>query len=216
MAKLVSVAGAGKTKLASMVIDDILRAFDAQRSDEAIAYFYCDRNQEGRRESISIMRSFVRQLSTTRTANAMQPILVELYRQKKRTGFASGKLDIDKCVDLLRHYVNTYPQTTLVLDALDECDNPQIRKQLVTAFDDVLSYSLKPIKTFISSRPDPDIRHRFGTGPNVGIQATDNQNDIAKFVAAKLEEDDKDRQDKLSSELKESIIDTLLRESQGM
>lgn len=199
-----------------MVIDDILRAFDTQRSDEAIAYFYCDRNQASRRESISIMRSFVRQLSTTRTGDAMQPILVQFYRQKKRTGFASGEPDMEECVDLLRQYVNTYPQTTLVLDALDECDNPPIRKQLVKAFDDVLKHSLKPIKIFISSRPDTDIRHRLGTGPDVGIQATDNQDDIAKFVAAKLEEDDKDRQDKLSSELKKYIIDTLLRRSQGV
>ncbi|KAI9781928.1 MAG: hypothetical protein M1816_002151 [Peltula sp. TS41687] len=215
MVSLALAAGAGKTKLASTVVDDMLRALDGQRNDEALAYFYCDRNQMDRQDSPSVLRSFVRQLSTTRTGDAIQPSLVQLYQQKKQTGFASGILDMKECVDLLLQYVNTYPQTTLILDALDECD-PRTRKQLIDALDDILARSLKPIKLFISSRPDEDIKYRFETGPNVGIEATDNQDDINKFVTTKIEENDKIRRNKLSNELKEDIVSTLSHKSQGM
>lgn len=215
LAKLALTAGAGKTKLASTVVDDILRALDGQRNDEALAYFYCDRNQMDRRDPVSVLRSAVRQLSTTRTGDAIQPSLAQLYQQKRQTGFASGILDMKECVDLLLQYVNIYPQTTLILDALDECD-PRTRKRLIIALDDILARSSKPIKIFISSRPDEDIKYRFETGPNVDIQATDNQNDIIKFVAAKIDEDDKIRRNKLSSDLKEGIVNTLSHKSQGM
>ncbi|KAJ9634602.1 hypothetical protein H2199_008885 [Coniosporium tulheliwenetii] len=198
--------GAGKTKLASTVVDGMLLALSGQPNNEALAYFYCDRNQTSRQEPVSVLRSFVRQLSTTRTGDAMLPPLVCVYQQKKRTGFASGPLDMKECEDLLLRYVDTYPQTTLVLDALDECD-----QKLASILLPHLTSS-KPIKIFISSRPDSDIKDRFEIGPNVGIQATDNQDDIAKFVAAAIE----DRRKKLSSKLKQDIVDTLLAKSLGM
>lgn len=208
---MMSAAGAGKTKLASTVVDGMLLALSGQPNNEALAYFYCDRNQTSRQEPVSVLRSFVRQLSTTRTGDAMLPPLVCVYQQKKRTGFASGPLDMKECEDLLLRYVDTYPQTTLVLDALDECDQ-KTRKHLITALDRIVAQSSKPIKIFISSRPDSDIKDRFEIGPNVGIQATDNQDDIAKFVAAAIE----DRRKKLSSKLKQDIVDTLLAKSLGM
>lgn len=193
----------------------MLRALDSHRNDEALAYFYCNRNETNRQDPTSVLRSFVKQLSTTRTGDAIQPALVQLYRQKKQKGFASGPLDMKECEDLLLQYVNTYPQTTLILDALDECD-PRTRHDLIAAFDNLLTSSSKPIKIFISSRPDEDIKFRFETGPNVAIQATDNQNDIVKFVTARIEVDDKNRRIKLSGELKEDIIGTISRKSQGM
>lgn len=193
----------------------MLCTLDTRRNHEALAYFYCDRNQANRQDPASVLRSFVRQLSTARTGDAIQSSLNQLYYQKKQTGFASGMLDMKECVSLLLQYVNTYPQTTLILDALDECDR-RTRGQLIDALDNILDRALKPIKVFVSSRSELDIRHRFEKGPNVSIQATDNQDDIAKFVAARIEEDEKRRQNKLSAELKEDIINTLLHKSQGM
>ena len=208
-----SIAGAGKTKLASLVIDDMLRTLDGQRNDEALAYFYCDRNQINRQDPISVLRSFVRQLSTTRDGGAIHASAVRLYHKKKQTGFASGELDQNECVDLLLQYVNAYPQTTLILDALDECDQ---NLDIIKTLDNIIRESLKPIKIFISSRPDENIKERFEKGPNVSIKATDNDNDIAKFIAAKIGEDDENRRIKLSNSLKETIVAVILSKSQGM
>ena len=46
----------------------------------------------------------------------------------------------------------------------------------------LLSTSEKPLRVFISSRPDRDIRSRFLDKPNIEIEARHNKNDIRKFV----------------------------------
>jgi hypothetical protein len=60
-----------------------------------------------------------------------------------------------------------------VLDALEECE-PDSRWQLIKMMEDLLSKSKRPIKIFISSWPDGDIRDSFLSWPNIEIQATDN------------------------------------------
>lgn len=198
-----------------MVIDHLLHRLDNRPNHEALAYFYCDRNNRDRREPISILRSFVRQLSTAQRGNAIQPPLLQLYSQKQRTGFASGKPTMRESEELLLQLIEIYPQTTLVLDALDECDR-QTRTKLIEVFDNLLEKSTRPVKIFISSRPEPDIKHRFECGPNVGIQATDNQDDISRFVSAEIDKHEKSRRRKLSTGLREEVVQTLLEKSQGM
>lgn len=195
-------------------MDDLQLALTSQPSDEALAYFYCDRNQEDRRDPVLILRSFVRQLSVCRRQNAIQTLIVAEYEQRRQRGFSSGKLTIRECAKLVLDYVDIYPQTTLVLDALDEC-NPRTRIQLIEVFDSLLTQSSKPVKIFISSRLDKDIKSRFQCGPNVGIQATDNHHDIAKFVRSKIE-NNLIWFNNFSPTLRDDVVQTLLSKSKGM
>ncbi len=128
------IAGAGKTKLASRVVDRLIDELEQTPNDEALAYFYCDRNQRDRQDPACILRSYVRQLCAARGGDAIQPCLAELYRQKERSGFASSQLTDGECVQLLDKQVNLYPQTTLVLDALDEADKEK-RVELMEVID---------------------------------------------------------------------------------
>jgi hypothetical protein len=185
-----------------------------QPNDEALAYFYCDRNQDNRQDPTSILRSFVRQLSVCQRQNALQSLMVAEYELRRQKGFSSGQFSFEECAKLILAYINLYPQTTLVLDAFDEC-NPKTRKQLIKTFDLLLAESLKPVKIFISSRPDNDIKHRFQGGPNVGIQATDNHDDIAKFVASRINSNSA-WFEVFSPSLRDEVIQTLLDKSAGM
>ena len=81
--------------------------------------------------------------------------------------------------------MNLYPRTTLVLDALGECD-PGSYDCLVETIEFLLSNSKSSFKVFISSRLDVDIRDRFFSRPNIEIQAIDNQEDVKKFVNEKI------------------------------
>jgi len=193
----------------------LLDSFGEYPNDEALAYFYCDRNESARRDPELILSSFARQLSLSRNGDAIQHSLVQLYYQKRKTGFASGKLKIEESRDILLQLVRTYPQTTLVLDALDEC-HKETRTQLVDILDTLVAQSPKPVKIFISSRPDQDIKHRFGRGPNVHIKATDNRDDIAKFVNDKLNNSPEYWQSSINRDLKKEICETLVDKSEGM
>jgi hypothetical protein len=61
----------------------------------------------------------VRQLSTTPQGHAPQQPLLELYRQHRARGLAAARPRRADCERLLFRFVDAYPQTTLVLDALD-------------------------------------------------------------------------------------------------
>jgi hypothetical protein len=180
-----------------------------------LAYFYCDRNQSDRRDPIFILNSFVRQLSVSKKDGSIQPSIIKLYKQKKSTGFASGILGIEESRDILLQQVQSYPQITLVVDALDEC-NKQTRTQLVDILDMLVSQSPNLVKIFISSRPDQDIKHRFEGGSNMEIKATDNRNDIAKFVADKMDNSPPYWRSQIGPDLRKEICETLVDKSEGM
>lgn len=180
-----------------------------------LAYFYCDRNQSDRRDPTLILNSLVRQLSVSKKDGCIQPSLVELYKQRKSTGFASGALDIEESRDILLKLIQSYPQTTLVVDALDEC-NKQTRTQFVDILDMLVSQSPNLVKIFLSSRPDPDIKHRFEGGPNMEIKATDNQNDISKFVVDKMDNSPPYWRSQIGPDLRKEICETLVDKSEGM
>lgn len=207
--KLTITAGAGKTFLTSKIVDHIQGLCEA--SNEAFAFFYCNRNEEERRQPLSVLRSYVRQLSTRASSpGAIRTKLRDLYREMKLKG---SDLSFDTCREQLLESVNLYPKTTLVLDALDECE-PTSRHRLVDMIDFLLANTRKPLKIFISSRPDADIRDRFLSRPHIEIQATDNQDDIEKFVNEEIIKHR--RWNKMSLSLRGDMVKTLLDHSDGM
>lgn len=208
-------AGAGKSKLVTTVVDDFQKTIGNRKDTELMAYFYCDRNQQDRRMPESVLSSFVRQLSTSSTGDAIQPYAVYIYEEKEKLSFASNKLKLEETQRLLLDLVNTYPQTTLILDALDECDK-DTRSELVKVFDALLRDSSNPIKIFISSRPDSDIRDHFERGPNLEIQATHNQGDIASFVDQRMRESPRRWHAGIYPELRDEVCRTILEKSNGM
>lgn len=206
-----SLAGVGKTFLTSKVIDHVQDILQGSPNHEGFAYFYCNRNETERREPLSILRSYVRQLSTTaRNPRDMQKKLRSLYSEARLKGSDFG---FDICKRLLLESINLYPKTTLVLDALDECES-DLRGQLIDNIEFLVSKSEKPLKIFISSRPDGDIRDCFLSRPNIEIQATDNRDDIKKYVNQEIVKHR--RWTKMSRSLRDDIVKTLLERSQGM
>lgn len=140
----------------------------------------------------------------------MQKRLRDLYREARLKG---SDLSFDTCKQQLLESINLYPKTTLVLDALDECEL-ESRGRLIETIEFLLSKAERPLKVFISSRPDGDIRDRFLSRPNIEIQATDNQDDIKKFINQEIVKHR--RWTKMSSSLRGDIVRTLLENSQGM
>ncbi|KAI0103318.1 ankyrin repeat-containing domain protein [Nemania sp. FL0031] len=200
--------GAGKTFLASKVIDYIRARPKSSR--EGLAFFYCDRNEEQRRKALSILRSYVRQLATTLgNPEFIRKRLQDLYREKWLYG---SDLSTTDCIEQLVDLVSLYDQTTLVLDALDECELDS-RREIIEAIE-LLFKSGNSVKVFISSRPDRDIRNRFIHRPNIEIQATDNEKDIQKFINEEISKHENWAH--MAPDLRKNIISTVFTKSQGM
>lgn len=138
-----------------------------------------------------------------------------MYKQKLQTAFASGKLKLEESRAVLAEMFRIYPQITLVVDALDECDK-NTRSAFMDALDKLIEESPNPLKIFISSRRDTDIKRHFEGGPKLEIRAIDNRDDIAKFVKDEIIIKKKVWPFEISPELKELICNTLVDKGDGM
>jgi ankyrin repeat domain-containing protein 50 len=184
---------------------------DSSPNREGFAYFYCNRHEEDRRQSLSILRSYVRQLSAPRTSPGhIQKSLRDLCQEARLKG---SNLSSDVCDDQLLESVNAYTSTTIILDALDECDD-RSRTRILTTIDNLLSKSMRPVRVLISSRPDNDIYANLSSQPSIEVQDAENKGDIEKFIRCEISKPR--RYGTISPPLRESIVRTLLERSQGM
>lgn len=200
----------------SLVIDDFLHQLQTV-SDEGFGYFYCDRHEADRQDPDAIFRAILKQLSHVKTG-CIHPHVLEHYRASKREGFPSGELAIGESTDLIIKLLHVYSKSTIVIDALDECDINR-REDLLESLQKILTLAPNLVKIFVSSRDDKDITRQYSALPNLYIQAKDNVHDINAYVDYKIDESIRKRKllnGKLSPELKELIVRTIQNGANGM
>lgn len=108
--------------------------------------------------------------------------------------------------------------TTIVIDALDECDLSS-RAELLESLNQLVEGSDGLIKILISSRNDRAITCHLEGFPNITIDANDNHTDINKFVEHEVETMITSKKllwGKVSIELRKLIKETLCERADGM
>jgi hypothetical protein len=106
---------------------------------------------------------------------------VELFNKEEAEGFPSRSLKIEETQALIMQLIEKYPLTTIIIDAMDECD-PDKRYKLLEVLEQILRGSSSLVKIFISSRNDQDLVFRLHCYPNLEIDSQRNSDDIARFV----------------------------------
>ncbi|EXL50446.1 hypothetical protein FOCG_08736 [Fusarium oxysporum f. sp. radicis-lycopersici 26381] len=109
--------------------------------------------------------------------------------------------DVPTCENLIGKLIESYSKTTIILDALDECDR-NTREELMGVLSSLANGSSK-FRVFISSRHDEDILRHFRGTPFMEMEVTDNEEDISCYVDDRLFQDS--RWAHLSPELREEI-----------
>ncbi|KAJ4856183.1 ankyrin repeat domain-containing protein [Trichoderma breve] len=209
------IPGAGKTKLSSKVVDDLLQVVEGgDAGDMGFAYFYCDRNRADHQDPVAILRSLIRQLCAPCDTSSIDACAEHKYMVRKRKGFARDRLSGEECHELLLQLVGVQSGTYLVIDGLDECDR-ETRHVLMNILDDLIDKSGHPVKIYIASRTDQDLRSRYQGGTHLEVTANDNQADIETFVIEKMKQSDFCNT-KMTSTVREQILTTFHDKSQGM
>ncbi|ROT39647.1 hypothetical protein SODALDRAFT_309087 [Sodiomyces alkalinus F11] len=205
------IPGSGKTKLASLVVDEL-------PGSENMAYFYCMRNpaEPLRGQCNAVLASLVRQLASTSADSPLLSAVVNHYRDALdgMAGFDDFAWTSDESSAILLELLEDYPAVTLVFDAMDEV-NPEDRQELMDILSELLREAPNLLKIFVSSRENYDIALHFEGSPNIYIDAQDNRGDIESFIddrltAAKL------LRGRLPDTLRLKIADTLLEKAHGM
>lgn len=145
-------------------------------------YFYCARSaaEPERSEPAAVFASLLRQLSCLQPGAPIPAPVVAKFEQQGK-GFKSKGPDLGDCLDLIIVLVKKYDITTIIVDALDECDF-ETRQSLLDAFEDILRESAGLVKIFLSSRDDFDIVCTLREYPNLDISSDKNSADIHTFV----------------------------------
>ena len=197
-----------------MIID-----FEEGRNPNPV-YFYCARNsaEPERANPEAILRSLVRQMSYLQPGGAILKPVQDQYDKRMNEGFADGPLSIEDCEALILELTKHRPLTTIVIDALDECDSKK-RGILLQTLSTIVHKSIGLVKLFVSSREDRDIVLQLVDYPNLAIQANHNQDDIVKFVDSEVDNMVKFKR-LLSGKVEEALVTqikkVLSEEAQGM
>lgn len=185
---------------------------DSRQRFEPVVFFYCNRNEPARRDPTTILQALVKQMSVV--LPGLPKSVVAKYEERSIEGLASGALDLDESYDLLVSLLDLYPQTSIIIDGLDESDLSK-RGQLLDMLKALIAASASVVKFFISSRDDPDIQLKLDDVPNLYIQARDSSRDISRFIERELTQSS-NRLLSHPGTVRDAIQKTLVEKANGM
>lgn len=142
----------------SSVINSICGHTAASRA-YSIAFFYCSRNsaEPERADPAKIMGALLRQFASSSPDTPIKEPVAREYEARKRQADDDcsrlKELTIDDCTRLILELTHD-SQATIVIDALDECDDSG---QLLRALQRIVRESKELVKIFVTSREDVDI-----------------------------------------------------------
>lgn len=196
------------------ILDDI----KTRNNTEGFAYFYCKRDEKDRHDADSIFRAILKQLCARPGTKALQAPVVREYELRKQDGFASGTLRLQESKRLIVELLNIYPQSTIVIDGLDECDQAA-REWILPALLELVGEPDNLVKLCVSSRDERDIGLSFRHHPNHLIQPSDTTEDIDRYLKLVLREKISQRKlldGRVDPALEERIYSTLRERAHGM
>lgn len=174
------IPGAGKTNMASIVIDELDRLHGSDPS-VGIAYIFCSFRycDDPRQYPDNILASMIRQLIWRLP---ILPSTVQmLYEKHRSNGSRPSFNDLSK---VFKDVVQTASkQVFIVIDALDECEPARISRVLSQISETQAFGNLNLLST---SRSVPAIEARFQGHPSLEIRAT--REDAMAYLKARLED----------------------------
>ncbi|KAL8689587.1 MAG: hypothetical protein Q9218_004776 [Villophora microphyllina] len=206
--------GVGKSCLASVVIQHILSSL----TDEQVAFFYSSQQLT---EPVDILRSILAQLSLSTAPHLATPIqnwfeehAPEVLRSSKAVTGAEARMftKIPKrdCVNLLKQFIQSHQQTTIVIDALDECRKPF---ELLECLGDIHE-CCDNMRLFITARFGAPETRKLSDAVIITDLKTDS--DMKSFIKQEIKSDERRKESGMTPEQAVDLQQLLLHKAQGM
>lgn len=173
-----------------------------------MAYYYFDFSETGMRTLDAFLRSVIVQL--TATISQFPYSLLDYYTFD---GFRKQDLSTESLKEILQDSLRQSLEAIIVVDALDECSQPE---ELVQLIEEIRSWRITKLKIIVVSREQfegADILADLQP-VHVPMRGDIANNDISMFVEGILGRDVKLR--KWPLHVKEQIKSTLISKARGM
>ena len=167
------IPGAGKTILASVIIEDLISNMQHDKN-VGIAFIYCNFRLHDQQKDDDLLISLLKQLSEQRPT---LPDCVEALFTGHNTRHTRPLSD--EISRNLQSVAAMYAKVFIIVDALDECQvNDGSRKRLLT---EIFKLQTNCKVSFLAtSRPIPDITDNFTEDTRLEIQAT--KEDLRRYL----------------------------------
>ncbi|KAK4224251.1 hypothetical protein QBC38DRAFT_24376 [Podospora fimiseda] len=206
------IPGAGKTKLASLIIDHLEQTVPSNGT-RTFAYIYCEYQQRNSQTPLVLVSSLLEQV--LRRGN-FSPLPQELNTLYKLCTKHDTRPTLAQLTKLFRAVCSSYTTIHVVLDALDECaDSDDSAPAFVAAV-----RALGPnIRLLCTSRFFTAFEGYFQDAQTLEITA--HSDDIRTFLESRLQLEGSNRSRiakhvRADPALKEEIIKAIVEESRGM
>ena len=202
------IPGAGKTVLASLLIDEVLKK---SCPDIAAAYFFCDYKDSTTHEAHRILGCLARQIATQDQQSFTK--VQTFYNVHSRGRTNPIEYDPQDLCHLIIEMASNYDVTMIVVDGLDECGkHAGLVTELLASLSDEAPTDLR---TLFLSREELDIQTCLQGYDRVSIAAR--SSDLKLYVDAEIE--NRTRTKKLNIKapgLKEHVRERLVKGADGM
>lgn len=174
----------------------------------ALAYFYFDFNDAGKRDISSLVRSLITQLSIQ--AETTPLLLIDIYKAHQN---GTKTADDETLTAVLRNMILTFRNVYIVFDALDESSDCEEILQFIHT---VREWDLARLHLLSTSRQLTEIEESLTdlVTDNICLQDAAMNEDIVLYVADKLQNDKK--LSKWPPDIRLQIQTKLLEEEDGM
>ncbi|KAI1377192.1 hypothetical protein F4677DRAFT_459094 [Hypoxylon crocopeplum] len=173
------IPGAGKTIIASIVIDSLSARFEDD-SSVGIAYIYCNFRRQAEQTTEDLSMSLLKQLAQSR--QSLPDAVKDLHNQHRRMETRPSANEISSALKLV---ASLYSRVFIVVDALDECQTSGgcRTKLLLEVFDLQKQDGTNILAT---SRFIPEILSEFTTSTSLEIRAT--KEDVRRYLKGHMEQ----------------------------
>lgn len=187
------IPGAGKTYLASIVIDYLQRQTCSEGQSMVLCLF-CNFNEQADQTAYKFMGTLLKQLVQTR--HDLSSVIRSMYDRREH----DGRPDFSKLADAFRTELKRFSKIFIVIDALDETlESGDIRTRLLPEL------RSSPVNLLVTSRHDPTIQKQFSEAQLCEIYAIDE--DMRSYISERM-----GRKGRLSRQIEsvESLRDDIL------
>ncbi len=196
--------------MSSTVIQDVLQ-YCNDDPGKVVAYFYFDFKDVEKQDPERMIRSLICQLShqCVKIPEGLDPLLSSCDDERQPS--------LDVLLDVVQHMIQAFPQTYIILDALDECAN---KDGLLEILETMARWQLLNLHLMVTSRPEADIKRSlegFVDAQNmISLHTALVDKDIRKYVRQRLSDDQSLAKWQRVHEVREEIETEVTKRADGM
>ena len=192
-------------KKRSSIVENLEQAHSGLAN--AIGFIYCNYKERAQQSGDNLISSLIRQLIDR--GSSFPDELRSLYNRNRNQARRPSRSEL---LELLSNVASAFSSLFIVIDALDECDNNDGTRSMLTSG---LMKTLPDARFLYTSRRLRDIEHSFAGCSQLEIRA--NGLDVRRYIESRISDEPRlAKHTTADPRLLRQILDTVVQRSDGM